>query len=63
MQQILTVLVIILKYGIRLTERAPTITARAVPVITARIIIIERILVALKYKESGKDRCYRLHQQ
>ena len=46
----------------RLTERAPTITAKAVLVITVRITTIERILVASKYKESG-NRCYRLYQQ
>ena len=56
MQQILAVLVIILKYRIRLMERAPIITARAVPVIIARIIIIERMLVALKHKKSSKNR-------
>ena len=38
------------------------ITARAIPVIITRIIIMERILVALKYKKSGKDRYYRLYQ-
>ena len=52
-----------LKRGIKLMERAPTTTARAVPVTTARIIIIERILIALEYKESGKDKYYRLYQQ
>ena len=56
-------LVIILKRGIRPTKRAPTTTARAVPVTTARIIIIERILVALEHKESNKNRYYRLYQQ
>ena len=45
----------------RLTERVLIITAKAVPVTTARIIIIERILVASKYKKSGKDRYYRLY--
>ena len=45
----------------RLIEKALTITARAMLVTTIRVIIIERMLVALKYKESGKDRCYRLH--
>ena len=45
----------------RLTERALTTTAKAVPVTTAKIIIIERILVALKYKKSSKDRYYRLY--
>jgi hypothetical protein len=42
-------------------ERALIITAGAVLVIIARIIIIERILVALEYKESGKNRYYRLY--
>ena len=46
----------------RLMERALIITAKAVPVITAKIIIIKRILVALKYKESS-NRYYRLYQQ
>jgi len=35
--------------------------ARMVLVIIVRIIIIERILVALKYKESSKNRYYRLY--
>ena len=43
-------------------EKAPTITARAVPVTIVRIIIIKRILVALKYKKSS-NRYYRLYQQ
>jgi hypothetical protein len=51
-----------LKYGIRPTERALIITARAVPVITARITTIERILMASEYKESS-NRYYRLYQQ
>ena len=42
-------------------ERALIITARTVPVIIARIIIIERMLVALEYKESSKNRYYRLY--
>jgi hypothetical protein len=42
-------------------ERALIITARAVPVTTTRIIIIERILVALEHKESSKDGYYRLY--
>ena len=42
-------------------ERALIITARAVLVIIVRIIIIERILVALEYKEGSKDRYYRLY--
>ena len=56
------VLVIILKYRIRLMERALIIMAKAVPVTTARITIMERILVALKYKESD-NKYYRLYQQ
>jgi len=40
-------------------ERALIITARTVPVIIARMTIIERILVALEHKESGKNRYYR----
>ena len=63
MQQILVTLVIILKRKIRLMERALIITARAVPVIITRITIIERILVALKYKKGSKNRYYKLHQQ
>ena len=50
-----------LKCKTRLTERALIITAGAVPVTTVRIIIIERILVTLEYKESGKDGYYRLY--
>ena len=42
-------------------ERAPTTTAGAVLVITARIIIMEKILIALEHKESGKDGYYRLY--
>jgi hypothetical protein len=45
----------------RLIERALIITAGAVLVIITRIIIIERILVALEYKKGGKDRYYRLY--
>jgi len=60
-QQILTVLVIILKRRTRLIERVLIITAGAVLVIITRITIIERILVALEYKEGGKDRYYRLY--
>jgi hypothetical protein len=45
----------------RLMERALIITAGTVLVIIARIIIIERILVALEYKESSKNRYYRLY--
>ena len=63
MQQILAVLVIILKYGMRPTERVPIITAKAVPVIITRITIIERILVALKYKKGSKNRYYKFYQQ
>jgi hypothetical protein len=54
-QQILAALVIILKRGTRLIERAPIIIAGAVLVIIIRIIIIERMLVALKYKKGSKD--------
>jgi hypothetical protein len=42
-------------------ERAPIITAGTVPVIIARITIIERMLVALEYKESSKNGYYRLY--
>ena len=35
--------------------------ARPVPVIITRIIVIERILVVLEYKEGSKDRYYRLY--
>jgi hypothetical protein len=42
-------------------ERAPIIMARVVLVIIIRIIIIERILVALEYKKGSKDRYYRLY--
>ena len=44
----------------RPTERALIIMAEAVPVITTRIMIIERILVASEYKESS-NRYYRLY--
>ena len=47
----------------RLIKRALTIIARTVLVITIRIIIIERILVALEHKKGSKDRYYRLYQQ
>jgi hypothetical protein len=62
-QQILVVLVIILKHKTRPMERALIITAKAVLVITTRIMIIERILVASEYKEGNKDKYYRLYQQ
>ena len=42
-------------------EKAPIITAGTVLVIIVRIIIIERMLVALEYKESSKNRYYRLY--
>jgi hypothetical protein len=45
----------------RLIERAPTIIIRAVLVITIKMMIMERILVVLEYKEGGKDRYYRLY--
>jgi len=54
-------LVIILKHRTRLIERALIITARTVLVITARITIIERMLVVLEYKKGSKDRCYKLY--
>ena len=44
-------------------EKVLIITAKAVLVITTKITIIERIFVALKYKEGNKDRYYRLYQQ
>jgi len=53
--------VIIPKRRIRPMERAPTTTARTVPVTTARIIIMERILVASEHKKGGKNRCYKLY--
>ena len=52
-----------MKRETRLIERALTITAKAVPVTTTKIIIIERILVTSEYKEGGKVRYYRLYQQ
>ena len=42
-------------------EKALIITAKAVPVTIIRIIIIERILMALKYKKGSKDKYYRLY--
>ena len=42
-------------------ERALIIMAGTVPVIIARIIIIERILIVLEYKKGGKNRYYRLY--
>ena len=53
-------MVIILKYKMRPIKRALIITAKAVPVIIVRIIIIEKILIVLEYKESG-NRYYRLY--
>ena len=61
MQQILAALVIILKHRTRLIERALITMARAVLVIIIRIIIIERMLVALEYKKGSKNRYYRLY--
>ena len=61
MQQISVALVIIPKRKTWLIERALIIIARAVPITTIRIIIIEKILVALKYKKGSKDRYYRLY--
>ena len=37
------------------------IIAKAVPVTTTKITIMERILMALKYKKGSKDRYYRLY--
>ena len=45
----------------RLMERALIIIAKAVLVITIRIMIMERILIALEYKEGSKDRYYKLY--
>ena len=42
-------------------EKALIITARAVLVTTTKIIIIKKILVALKHKEGNKDKYYRLY--
>jgi hypothetical protein len=55
------VLVIILKHRIRPIKRAPIMIVKVVLVITTRITIMERILVALEYKEGGKDKYYRLY--
>ena len=44
-------------------EKALIIIARAVPVTTTRMTIIEKILITLKHKEGGKDKYYRLYQQ
>ena len=54
-------LIIILKYRMRPMEKVLTIMAGVVLVIIIKIIMIERMLVASEYKESGKDRCYRLY--
>ena len=45
----------------RLIERALIIIARIVLVIITKIIIIERILIALEYKEGSKDKYYKLY--
>ena len=42
-------------------ERALIIIARAVPVITTKITIIERILVASEHKKGNKNRFYRFY--
>jgi hypothetical protein len=60
-QQISAVLIIILKYKIRLIERAPIITAKAVLVTTIRMTTMERILVVSEYKKGSKDGYYRLY--
>ena len=44
-------------------ERVLIITVKAVLVTIIRITIIERILIALEYKEGNKNRYYRLYQQ
>ena len=54
-------LVIILKHRTRPMERTPIIIARVVLVATARIITIERILVASEYKKGSKNKYYRLY--
>ena len=41
-------------------EKALIIITKAVPVTTVRMMIMERILIALKYKKSG-NRYYRLY--
>ena len=41
-------------------KRAPTITAKAVLIIT-KITIIERVLVVLKYKKGSKDEYYKIY--
>ena len=61
MQQILVILVIILKRGTKPTEKALITITKTVLVTTARITTIERILVALKHKKGNKDRYYRLY--
>jgi hypothetical protein len=57
------ILVIILKCKTRPIKRVLIITARVVLVIIIRIMIMERILVALEYKKGSKDRYYRFYQQ
>ena len=44
-------------------ERVLIITVKAVLVTIIRITIIERILIALEYKEGSKDKYYRFYQQ
>ena len=61
MQQILVVLVIILKYGTKPIEKVLIITAKTVLVTTARMMTIKRILVVLEYKKGSKDGYYRLY--
>ena len=54
-------MVIILKHRTWLIKRALTTTAKAVPITTTKIIIIERILIISEYKEGNKDRYYRFY--
>ena len=42
-------------------ERALIITARTVPVITVKIIIIIKMLAVLEHKKSGKNGYYKLY--
>ena len=60
-QQILAVLVIILKRKTWLIKKALTTTAKAVPITITKITIIEKILVASEYKEGNKNKYYKLY--
>ena len=48
-------------HGMRLMEKTLIIIAKAVLVTIIKMIIIERILVILKYKKGSKDGYYRLY--